>query len=255
VGVDVYQNPALLHEAVSVSSDLDFQFTTGANPTLVITPDANASGTYIATVTVSDGVNVDTQTIEIVVAATAAPVLAAIANQTVGIGDSTAAINLSVTDADTATASLTFSGSADTQLYALDQQFNLDTYQNGASYFFNARGSNEKYLYNAQTDTWFYLLASGDLYQFTGDRDSSAPASLSGTLIANVGADVYQDPSLLHEAISIDDALTFQFVPGANPTMTISADANAEIGTYLATVVASDGVNTDSQTFLVVVTA
>jgi hypothetical protein len=105
---------------------------------------------------------------------------------------------------------------------------------------------------NTQTGEWFYLLASGDLYQFTGDENSTSPLSLQGNLIANVGADAYVDPTLLHEAISQSSAIDLQFTTGATPTFTITPDVNAS-GTYVATVTASDGTNVDAQSFVIVV--
>jgi hypothetical protein len=253
VGVDVYQNPAQLHNAASITSDLDFQFTAGANPSLVITPELTAGGNYIATVTVSDGANTDTQTINISVTDTAVPALGPIADQTLGVGDTTPTINLSLTDADTALNSLTYTGTANTQLFALDQELRLDI-NAPAGLSVNVRGHNEKYLFDVSSATWYYLLPNGELYRFTGDPDSSAPSSLSGTLIADVGVNVYQDPRLLYEPVSIPNALTFQFLAGATARMTVTAAANAPVGTYTGKVVVHDGQNSATQSFTVIVT-
>jgi hypothetical protein len=194
--------------------------------------------------------------VQIVLASeTIPPVLDAIADQAVLAGASTNPIDLVVTDADTAIADLTFTATGDSKLYVLDQEYDLDTYENGTNYFFDGRGSDEKYLYNADTDTWFYILANGDFYQYNGSRDSTDPdfLVLSGIFITTVGADVYANPPLLHEAVSASDDLDFQFTTGPNPTLVISADLDA-LGTYLATVTVSDGVNSDTQDFPVEVT-
>jgi hypothetical protein len=252
VGVDAYQNPALLHDAQNVPNALSFQFTTGASPSMKIVPAPNVVGKFTGTVTVSDGTKTDSESFLIVVSAptTAAPALGPIANQALTTGVASAAIALQVSDSDTPITSLVFSGSAQSQLFQLDQQLGLN-YPGRADYYFNTRGSSEKYV-NTAVGTWYYILPNGNLFRFTGSNSSTAPSSLVGTLIANVGTAAYQNPALLHDAQNVSNALTFQFTNGGAPSVKITPGANVA-GSFTATITVSDGSKSDSESFLVTV--
>ncbi|HTN76182.1 MAG TPA: lamin tail domain-containing protein, partial [Pirellulaceae bacterium] len=82
---------------------------------------------------------------------TSPPILGALPNQVLVSGTPSAAIALPVSDQDTPTANLTFSGSAQSSLYLLDQQLNVSApavTNYPYAYYQNIRGVNEKYLFN-----------------------------------------------------------------------------------------------------------
>ncbi len=261
VGVAVYDNPALLHNALSQPGAIAFTFTEGMNPTFSFDADANAAGVYAATVTASDGELSDDVTFSIHVTAvvTSPPLLDPIADQNLTVGNSTASIVLGVSDDDTPIESLVFTGEAESELYLLDQELSLNNPQarpEFGAYFENFRGSNERYFLNPAgvhpANRWYYVLPNGDFYRFTGDPRSSAPSSLQGELLANVGAAVYNNPVLLHNAVSQPGAITFAFTPGATTTLSLSANVSVS-GEYAAVVSVTDGVNTAKTPFTVVV--
>jgi hypothetical protein len=78
----------------------------GASRTLTVTPAANAIGTATLTLTVSDGA-LKTSTAFTLTVLNTAPVIGAIANQTILVSTATAALPFAVADAETAAASLT----------------------------------------------------------------------------------------------------------------------------------------------------
>jgi hypothetical protein len=257
VGVAVYQNPALLHNAQPTNVPVTFQFTTGNSPTLHIAPGATYVGSFVATVTVSDGSKTDSKSFQVQVnePTTAPPVLGRIADQVLRSGQ-TSVVPLSVSDADTPLASLSFTATAQSSLYVLDQQLNLTAPTVGTypfAYYQNIRGMQEKYLRNPNgtnpVNLWYYILPNGNLYLFTGNPSVyGTPASLQGTLLTNVGAEVYQNPALLHSAQPTSIPVTFQFVAGEPPTLRITPAASY-VGTFQVTVTVTDGVKSDSEVF------
>ncbi|MBP86637.1 MAG: hypothetical protein CMJ64_07975, partial [Planctomycetaceae bacterium] len=76
------------------------------------------------------------------------------------------------------------------ELAQLDQQYGFHF---AGSYYTNWGGKNEKWIQDQQS-RWFFLLPNGELYQW----DSGAGAT--GTLVASLSTDVYDDPALLHDA-------------------------------------------------------
>src|SRR5262249_7213181 len=74
----------------------------------------------------------------------------------------------------------------------LDQQLGL--YLHAAGLQTNWGGANEKWL--CGTAGWYYLLPTGALYHWSG-------YGITGTLIASLDVSIYQDPSLLYDATSV----------------------------------------------------
>jgi len=77
------------------------------------------------------------------------------------------------------------------QAYSLDQQLDLGLHNNND--YFNYRGLNEKYLYSASSNTWYYILPNGEFYRWRGSIASS-------TLLTTLDAAVWENPELLYNA-------------------------------------------------------
>jgi hypothetical protein len=182
------------------------------------------------------------------------PTLAPIANQTMAPYPATLAVTLN--GSDTTGYALTYSASAQSLPYVLNQSYQF--YQDTGGYYQNYRGQQEKYLRakvsasnysNGGGDFWYYILPNGDLYEFTPPYSNSA---LSGNLVAHLGVSVYNDPSLLYNAqnTAVPVGLT---VSGNQLTI---APSSGYAGAFLATATVSDGHGgTASQSFQVLVTA
>ena len=191
------------------------------------------------------------------VTSTVPPDLASIDNQTAMPGQ-TLTVPLSVMDPDTPAASLVYSVTVigTTPLQDLDQQLNLNN-PNAASgflpYYQNYRGSQEKYLLNPNgthpVNQWYYLMPNGDLFLFTGDEVSSAPSSLQGTFIRNLGVAVYTNPTLLHNPTPI--ATQFS---GTVPNQLQITPPPGPVGySFTVSVTVSDGIGQDTESFQVTV--
>ena len=254
VGTAAYQNPALLYNARSVTIPATLDFVTGAQPTLAITPAVSYVGTFIVTVMASDGTTTSAKSFQVTVAAPPAPVWGAIADQQGVSGQVIGPINLPVSDADTPAANLTLAATAQSQLYVLDQRYNLSAPSGTTNYYYNYRGGKEKYLYSPTTAKWYYLRSNGDFYLFTGSTTSTSSASLKGTFIANVGTSAYKTPTLLCNAKSVTIPVAFDFVAGAQPTLAITPSASY-VGTFIVTVTAGDGTTTSATSFQATVAA
>ena len=175
-------------------------FTVNSNTSITATAPAEAAGIVDITVTKS-GTSAAGAADHYTYQAPQPPTLAPIASQT-----DTAGLPLAVTlqgsdpDGDT----LTYAASAETQTYWLQQTFGF--YEDQGGYYTNDRGQEEVYLrakvsvngYNTGgMAPWYYILPNGSLYEFT---PSYANPALDGVLVAQLGAAVYNDPSLLWTA-------------------------------------------------------
>ena len=178
----------------------------------------------------------------------AAPVLAAIGNQTLPYSQTTLTIPLHASDADGD--SLTYSVQAKTidrlaqKAYSLDQQLGLHTYANG-SYYTNARGASEKYLLG-NGNVLYFVLPNGSLYRWGGSIAAS-------TLVDTLGPAYYSNPALLYNAqtpalTSISSTSVVATISGS--TLTIAREAGFT-DVLCVQVSVSDGSKSDSQTFTV----
>ena len=125
----------------------------------------------------------------------AAPVLAAIGNQSLPYGQTTLNVVLNASDADGD--SLTYSAQAMTvdglaqKAYSLDQRLGLHKYANG-SYYLNARGAHEKYVLG-NGNALYFILPNGSLYRWGGSIAKS-------TLVDTLSSAYYANPALLCSA-------------------------------------------------------
>ncbi len=253
VGAQAYQDPTLI---ASIQLPSLFEFTGSPVDALKITAPENFQGTVELVVSVSDGNDVDSQTFELTVQpnTSAAPMLTGIGDQTLR-PNAPISVALVATDADTPADNLVFDATVKSLAGDLNETLNLSEPNSGAfpAYYQNYRGAQEKYLLNpdgVNPNRWYYLLPNGDLYRFTGSPASSSPSSLQGELLANVGAAVYTNPSLLHEATSGSTGLTVSVVGATNPILSITA-STAFVSPAIVEVTVSDGSKTDSVRFLV----
>jgi hypothetical protein len=126
-----------------------------------------------------------------------------------------------------ATGTLTYAATAQSLAYVLTQQTGPLTY---ASAYDNWGGRGEKWL-QAGGGQWYFILPSGELYRWDGSSQAS------GTLLGNVGASYYSDPTRLsnppanepHAALSV-----------SGNTVAITPDLSWISG-LVVTVTASDG--------------
>lgn len=233
VGATVYNNPSLLYNAPTSES---LATVTYAGGNLIVDPADNYIGTFTVNVAVSDGVNSATTSFQVTVV-NSAPVIAPIANQQISHNQDSITVPVSITDADGD--SLTITAQATTPLGALRQQFGFNTPEQG----FNANGIGEKWLVSA-TGVPFFLLSNGFLYRYlgTGNIYNSVP-------VAAVGAEVYNNPSLLYNAPTSESMATVTYAGG---NLTIDP-VDSFIGTFIVNVAVSDGVYSATTTFQVTV--
>jgi hypothetical protein len=111
-------------------------------------------------------------------------------------------------------------------------------------YYLNARGAHEKYLMG-NNGTWFLVREGGEIYLWNTTVANS-------TLIATLGDEFYDDPSLLWNAQPRGTDIAQVSISGT--TLTVNPFAGYT-GTFAVTVVASDGQATSSRSFTVTVTA
>jgi len=238
-----YANPALLCDVSPSSGDEILATISGG--TLTLDPPAGYAGTFQVTVTVSDGAASDTETF-LVRVANAPPVLATIGNRSMSTTIDVLQIALSATDADGDAVTYSVTLDEGNPLYQLDQQrgFYVTPDFLTKNYYLNARGAGEKYLMGSN-GAWYLIYSGGRVYQW-GTTLANSP------LIATLGDAVYADPSLLWDAQPRGADLASAWVSGN----VLSIDPIAGFtGSLNVTVTASDGTQTDGETFTLTVSA
>ena len=239
-----YDDPSLIYDAqagVAVPATV-----TVAGTTLTINPDTGFVGSFAVAVSVSDGTQSDSQLVLVNVVANEGPVLDDPGNQTLPTTQDTLDVALSATDpmGDT----LTFSATAESAEYYLDQTLNL---QLGPELFENWSGSqNERWVLGGDGATWYFITPDGNFYRWLGgDRDIAA----NSQLLASLDPATYADPALLY------DAQVGAAAPGtvsvAGSTLTIDPNANF-VGFFSVIVTVTDDAGaSDSRLIRVDVTA
>ena len=151
-------------------------------------------------------------------------------------------INLTLSATDPNNDPLTFTASAQSAEYTLDQTYGLGFA--GSNEYLNYSGLNEKWM-TGSGGTWYYITPIGGFYRWNG----GIPAN--DTLIANLSSNDYSNTSLLWNA-AVNNAPVQVSVNGN--TLTINPNAGY-VGYFYVTVVVSDGHGgTDTKTFKVSVT-
>jgi subtilisin family serine protease len=247
LGTSVYNNPALLWNAQNTPVPATLGVTGNQ---LTITPAGTYSGTFVAIANASNGQSAATTSFTVTVTASTPLTLAAIAPQMVAAGQP---LTLTLQATGSSGSQLTYAASAESQLYWLEQTYGF--YEDNGGYYVGFRGQQEKYLrarvsidgYNTGgIDPWYYLLPSGDLYEFTPPYTNPA---LTGALVAHLGAAVYSNPALLWNAQNTPVPATLA-VAGNQLTITPAAGSS---GMFLVTASVTDGQSAASTSFAVTV--
>jgi hypothetical protein len=261
--------------AMKVTNDHPTLFTAAGQPkismagTLTFTPIANVHG--VATVTVKLSAGDDTTVKTFTISVNHLPVLQTIPDQSFPHTQTSYSFNLepvpgssygSDADNDPLTFSATVAGYS--TLYEVQYGSSLPNIPKGGlqlkegtnalgqlSYLTNSKGFQEKWLVATnQFNARYFLLINGDLYRWNGTN-----SLLSSTLVASLGPDVYNDPTLLTNvqlpavppiSASVDNA-------NANRPLTLTL-TSPFAGKAKVTVTLSDGLDQVTQTFLLTVT-
>jgi beta-glucanase (GH16 family) len=206
----------------------------GLSRNLQINPAADEWGNTTISVTVSDayGGSVTSSFVLTVNSVNDAPVLAPLADQTMTASQDILTVPLSATDVDGD--SLTFSAVVRSLAYVLDQQLGLSF---AGDYYENMLGRGEKWMIG-DGGIWYFVLPNGELY-----RDD-------GTLMGNVGASYWANPSLLHDA-QPDQPHAVIGIVGSDLIIDLE---DGFVGSLVIWMTASDGLLTDTKAFRVIVT-
>jgi hypothetical protein len=171
---------------------------------------------------------------------TSSPVLAPIGNQTIQSSQDALQLNLTATDANNDP--LTYTVIAQSAEYHLDQTLGLSAV--GGNEYLNWGGRNEKWLTGAAS-IWYYLTPDGKLYRWLGGSTAGDP------VVEQVSTAAYANTALLHTA-QPNSAQASVSVNGS--TLTINPHDGFS-GKLYVTATVSDGVLTDSESFVLTVQA
>ena len=199
----------------------------------------DGAGTATVTVQVCDSIDgslCDVDSFQVIYGENQVPVLDPIGAQTSAAAADEIVVPLSATDPNPG-ASLTFSVALSSVEFDLDQEFNFRV---DGSDFFNALGSNERWVRSSVNGQWYFVLPNNELHRW--DKTSTA----TGPLVSQLNAGVYSNINRLTnpsaavaaEAEIVDDVLTITKDPGF-------------VGFFNATVTVNDGADTDSEKFRV----
>jgi Subtilase family len=167
------------------------------------------------------------------------PVLAAIADRVIPASQDVATVPLSATDPDGDPVS--FSATAQSLAYVLDQQLGLST---DGNLWLNYGGRQEKWVLGSG-GVWYFIVPTGELYRWDG-----VPNTANGTLMGNVGASYYANIALLYDAVPDPHAA----LSVSGTTLTVDRE-NGFVGAVVVIVTAGDGHGgSDSKTFTLTVT-
>src|SRR5262249_44131206 len=135
-------------------------------------------------------------------------------------------LNVTVNATDPHGRALTYSAAGQSLAYVLTQQTGALTY---LSYADGQGGSDEKWL--GSSSQYYFILPTGELYKWDGS------GSANGTLLGNVGARYYTDPTLLANPPANEPHASLSF---SGNVLTISRDT-AWVSAMVVTVSVSDG--------------
>jgi PKD repeat protein len=230
-----WADPSRLHNGQSVPA----QATIGvAGDTLTVTPTAGFIGAFLVTASVNDGQGgSDSETFRVLVRASDPPVLTPIGDQQVLSNQDSIDVILSATDPNNDP--LTFSASAQSLAYHLDQTLGLFTTGN---LYQNFGGLNEKWL-QGNGGKWYYITPDGRFFEWKGG--AVGPAD---TLLEQLDPALWTNPALLYNAPA--NAAPAELTLNGT-TLNINPN-NGFVGQFVVTVSVSDGMGgADSETFRV----
>jgi hypothetical protein len=247
LGSAVYNDPTQLTGAVNSPVPATV---TASGSIIIVAPNAGAPSLFYVVASVTDGVASSSSSFTITIAANSPPVLTPINNVTMPAGGK---LTVTIPATDPANLPLTYTAQAQTLAFPLMQKYGL--YEDAGGFYTNFRGQQEKYLRgkasannynNGGGDYWYYILPSGDLYEFTPPYTNQ---TLTGALVAHLGTAFYADPTLLTNATNAASLATLT-VSGNQLTITPAAGTS---GSFVIVVTASDGSLSSSESFDVTV--
>jgi hypothetical protein len=201
-------------------------------------------GTLWANVTVSDGVNTDSEAFRVEV--TQGIDLAPIPNQ-IMFNNQVRTVPLAATDPDTPPAGLSFTATADDYGFVLDQMLNLASYQ---PHFDNYYGAGDKWLVDA-SGVWYLIHLDGANQAFLRRWDGGSNVT-DDTLVAELHRVYYDDV-----ATRLVTPVSIAFTPATSsiPAQVTIDPADTFVGTLRVNVTVSDGPHSASESFSVHVNA
>jgi hypothetical protein len=159
------------------------------------------------------------------------PTLAAIANQTLQVGQ-TIYVPLQASDPENEPITFTYKQIyLPAQAYQLDQQLGLTS---SGNYYTNSRGANEKWMIG-NNQVWYCVMPNGEVRRWTGTMTDTL---LPTNLVATFDASYYADPAKLWNAPYAGMPPAVFGITGN--TLSIRSPAQW-LGTYQLEVTASDG--------------
>jgi hypothetical protein len=227
-----YATPSLLYNA---SAPPPAQLGIVSGNQIVIHPAASFVGTFEVLATVTDGLATTTQHFSATVTNNA-PTLSSISNQVMPHSQASLTVPLAGFDSDGD--ALTYQAVLPAALaHSLGLTFTGD-------YSLNYGGKNDEWL-QGNGGVWYFLLPDGSLYRWDG-----TPHQATGTLVAALTTDYYQNPSLLYNAPAAP-AVQLGIVAG---NQLVIDPATSFVGTFDVVAYVSDGVAAAARHFTVTVT-
>ena len=227
LGTDYYDDPMQLIDAQPLAMEYSI-----ADNVLTITS-GSQTGTFNFTVTASDGTEVADSVFDVSVAASVLEI--DVENQSIESG-SAVVVSLPTINPENGLA-ITYEFSIVDPLFDLDQEHGF--YSTG-DFYTDYLGNNERWIRNASAE-WHYLLPNDDLYRWEGNFATS-------TLLAELGSEVYDDPTQLTDAQPLP--ATIEYINGQ---LTVTPAANF-VGQLELRITATDGTATTTATMLIDVT-
>lgn len=240
-----YDTPALLHEAEPVKAEPVRLFISQTG-SLVVDPPPGYSGSFNVTVVVSDGTLLATRTFRVTVP-NSAPNLPELGDVKM---PSNADLNIPLPTHDQDGDPLNYKivVGAEDRAYALDQQLRLML---RGSYYQNQRGFDEKYIWSAARNAWYFILPTGTFHQWTG--------SIAGSpQVAAFDPSFHANPANLHEApppnnypaVFANGQVQLVSAVWSGGNLRISTPAGYD-GTFGVSVTALDGLTSTTRKFYV----
>lgn len=223
---DVYENPELLLDGGTFGIQAEV-----VDGQLVLTP-GDEVGEFAIEVSITDSVTTDQTAFNLSVGNTIPVVNIPDQSATTGV-PLEIALPLQDADGHTISYSVEVLGGP---LATLDAEHGFWT---DGSYYDNYLGQNERWIRD-QNYQWHYLMENGDLYRWEGSFESSV-------LIAELGTEVYDDPSLLTDPEPLP--ISVSIIDGV---LTILAN-DGFVGEITIRLTADDGYESSESTFQVVI--
>lgn len=231
VGTETYDDPTrLVDVAPLASADVD-------GNVITITPESGYFGSFEVDITKDSGDATEIERVAVTMTNTA-PVIETINDQSVSHTADELRVPFAASDVDGDDIEVTVEV-LQPLTWRLDQQYEFTT---DGNYHDDWGGQNERWIRGVDNgEQWFYLLPVGGLYRW---NDSFADSPL----IADVGSDVYDDPTLLTNAEMVPATA---IVDEGDIVITTSGDY---VGGFVVQLSAADGRDSSTAEFAVSVT-